>query len=146
MKELIEDYKRRLKTVNELLLKMKDSGSVNDIKKFERLNTKASEYRTFIAELEKVYNNPISAQEVFTVQTCYGDQPTEIFLDKEVAIKFAKADEAKWKQSRRNIHLEMSEQEFEDYYKDQFRSFQYKVQDLEDAQFDLVNNVITENR
>lgn len=53
MKQLIEDYQRRLKTVTDMLSKFKSNGSINDEKKKERLNTKAAEYRTFIAELEK---------------------------------------------------------------------------------------------
>jgi hypothetical protein len=53
MKILIEDYKRRLQAVNTILEKGKNSGSVADIEKFQRLNTKASEYRTFIVELER---------------------------------------------------------------------------------------------
>ena len=55
MKQLIEDYKKRLRTANEAILDFKtgNTGSENDIKKFVRLTTKASEYRTFIAELER---------------------------------------------------------------------------------------------
>lgn len=55
MKELIEDYKRRLATVNEMLEQFNHgNGSINDAKKEARLNTKASEYRTFIAEMERI--------------------------------------------------------------------------------------------
>jgi hypothetical protein len=52
MKQLIEDYKRRLKNIDEVIKEFKSNGSVNDLKKEVRLNTKASEYRTFIVELE----------------------------------------------------------------------------------------------
>lgn len=51
---LIEDYKRRLKVVTGVLETSNNSGSIDDIKKFARLNAKAGEYRTFIAELEKL--------------------------------------------------------------------------------------------
>jgi hypothetical protein len=54
MKQLIEDYQRRLDTANELLKEFKSNGSINDIKKEERLTTKASEYRTIIVELERL--------------------------------------------------------------------------------------------
>jgi hypothetical protein len=54
MKELIEDYKRRLETVNELIKTDKNNGSTNDIKRRERYITKASEYRAFIAEMERL--------------------------------------------------------------------------------------------
>lgn len=53
MKELLEDYQRRLKNVTDMLDNFTSNGSTNDIRKKERLTTKASEYRTFIAELER---------------------------------------------------------------------------------------------
>lgn len=58
MKQLIEDYKRRLKNINEMIIDFKGgNGSENDIKKLVRLTTKASEYRTFIVELELLERN-----------------------------------------------------------------------------------------
>lgn len=54
MKQLLEDYKRRLKTVTDMQSTFKSNGSISDERKSERLTTKASEYRTFIAELEKL--------------------------------------------------------------------------------------------
>ncbi len=56
MKQLIEDYKRRLGTAEEMIATTKDSGSRNDIAKMERLKTKAANYRTFITEMERVLN------------------------------------------------------------------------------------------
>ncbi len=53
MKQLLEDYQRRLKTVTDMLDNFKSNGSHNDIRKHERLTTKASEYITFISELER---------------------------------------------------------------------------------------------
>lgn len=53
MEQLIEDYKRKLATVNEMLENKKSNGSISDNEKFIRLKTKAANYRTFIAELEK---------------------------------------------------------------------------------------------
>ena len=52
MKELLEDYKRRLITVN----KMIDGLEFQDINTdtVKRYRTKASCYRTFISELEKL--------------------------------------------------------------------------------------------
>ena len=52
MKTIIEDYERRLKSVEDMLNNFKSSGSINDIRKDERLKTKASIYRTLIAELK----------------------------------------------------------------------------------------------
>ena len=57
MKQLIEDYKRRLDTINQMIENFKSNGSINDIRKDERLKTKAAEFRTFIAELEKASNS-----------------------------------------------------------------------------------------
>lgn len=53
MKHLIEDYKRRLKTITDILDTEKSNGSISDVERFTRLRTKQSEYRTFIAELER---------------------------------------------------------------------------------------------
>ena len=52
MKQLIEDYERRLKTA-ETMLKEKD---YSNIAQAERIKTKASCYRTFIAELKQQCN------------------------------------------------------------------------------------------
>lgn len=59
MKQLIEDYKRRLKTVEEMSKAFESNGSVSDIQKKERLTTKASEYRTFISEMERELKNVV---------------------------------------------------------------------------------------
>lgn len=63
MEQLLEDYDRRLKTVTKMLDEFKSNGSVNDIKKHERLATKAAEYRAFIAELEKVIRKNSAIEE-----------------------------------------------------------------------------------
>ena len=59
MKQLIEDYKRRLATIEQLNFEFKSNGSEHDIRKKERFNTKASEYRTIITELERIESNHI---------------------------------------------------------------------------------------
>ncbi len=50
---LLEDYKRRLVTISDIILSTGNNRGENDIKKMERLKTKQSEYRTFICELER---------------------------------------------------------------------------------------------
>lgn len=60
MKDLIEDYKRRLATITEVIDGFKSNGSINDISKDARLKTKQSEYRTIIAELERTNRRMIS--------------------------------------------------------------------------------------
>lgn len=53
METLLEDYKRRLQTAEKMISENTNNGSINDIKRAERLQTKASEYRTFIVEIER---------------------------------------------------------------------------------------------
>jgi hypothetical protein len=57
MKQLIEDYKRRLATVKEEIAKINESGNDAEDITLIRLGTKASEYRTFISELERLESN-----------------------------------------------------------------------------------------
>lgn len=51
---LLEDYKRRLKTTNELLEKNRINGSIVHQRREERLNTKANDFRTFITEIGQI--------------------------------------------------------------------------------------------
>ncbi len=53
MKTLLEDYKRRLATVNELIENTPNNGGYNDSIRAERFKTKAECYRTLISELER---------------------------------------------------------------------------------------------
>ena len=53
MEILLDDYKRRLKSVTELIEKAHSNGSIVHQRREERLNTKAAEYRTFIVEIER---------------------------------------------------------------------------------------------
>ena len=75
IKTLIEDYKRRLNTVNEALENDQDSGSINDTKKFKRLRTKAGEYRTIIAELERTTIDCSDCENVYEVIKRIPQQP-----------------------------------------------------------------------
>ena len=53
MENLLEAYRNKLKSINELIEKNKNNGSINDIKRAERLETKRSEYRSFITDIER---------------------------------------------------------------------------------------------
>ena len=53
MKQLIEDYQRRLVTIEKSIAENKNNGSISDVQRATRLQTKASEYRSMIAELER---------------------------------------------------------------------------------------------
>lgn len=50
---LLEDYKRRLDTAEELIKQNKNNGSVHDEKRAERLQTKASVYKSMIVDIER---------------------------------------------------------------------------------------------
>jgi hypothetical protein len=51
---IIEDYKRREQSANEFLRTRKFNGSIADNATKERMMTKAAEYRTMAAELERL--------------------------------------------------------------------------------------------
>ena len=53
METLLEDYKRKLKSVKELIDKQHSNGSIVHQRREERLNTKAAEYRAFIVDIER---------------------------------------------------------------------------------------------
>jgi hypothetical protein len=61
MKQLIEDYQRRLKNVKQMIadLKFKDDANPDYI----RLRTKESCYKTFIAEMERENSKTNSTSE-----------------------------------------------------------------------------------
>lgn len=75
IKTLIEDYQRRLKTVDVMLETGSNSGSINDTKKFERLHTKASQFRTVIAELERTTVDFSDCESVIDVIKLIPQQP-----------------------------------------------------------------------
>ena len=60
MKEIVDDYKRRLETITETIETTSDTGSKNDIAKMARLKAKQAEYRTIIAELERSYRQYVT--------------------------------------------------------------------------------------
>jgi hypothetical protein len=68
IKTLIEDYQRRLKNAETLLATNENNGSINHVKREERIRTKAGEYRTIIAELQRI-NDPIAWVEKRTEET-----------------------------------------------------------------------------
>ena len=94
MKQLIEDYQRRLDTVSQMIENFKSNGSINDIRKDERLKTKAAQFRTIIAELEKTRNSFIEniIQDIDSKQQSGAPTPNEEWFSDEhfdVLRKFA---------------------------------------------------------
>lgn len=53
METLLEDYKRKLNNVKELIEKQRSNGCIVHQRREERLNTKAAEYRAFIVDIER---------------------------------------------------------------------------------------------
>lgn len=142
MKILIEDYQRRLKTAEEMIETTKNTGSINDQKKLERLNTKASEYRTFIAELEREMRNPLSVYDTWVIQNWFGDSPDRIYLSKEVAEEVATKDQFNYRARQRVIHKDMSDEEFETYFESSHKHIKYKVMSLSDAMCDYKEQAV----
>ena len=83
IKILIEDYKRRLTFIKEI--NGDGNGSILDIKKSERLRTKASGYRTFIAELEKIESTPDKSSQVEQLTVTEDDILKNLFCDLNVS-------------------------------------------------------------
>ena len=67
MEILLDDYKRRLETALNLLGTTSNNGGINDTKKLERIRTKISCYRTFIAELEREMANDKQSESNFAI-------------------------------------------------------------------------------
>lgn len=61
MKQLLEDYKRKLISLNKMIKDDKEN-PFNELEKTLRLRTKASCYRTFITELERAIENEKNEQ------------------------------------------------------------------------------------
>jgi hypothetical protein len=61
--QLLEDYQRKLSTIEGMLREFKSNGSEHDIEKKVRLTTKASEYRSFITELARIVCKPTILRE-----------------------------------------------------------------------------------
>ena len=53
MQTLLEDYKRKLEAMEFMIHDNINNGSIRDIERRTRLNTKASEYRSFIVDIER---------------------------------------------------------------------------------------------
>ncbi len=87
MKQLIEDYKRRLDTINQMIENFKSNGSINDIRKYERLKTKAAEFRTFIAEMERELKN--FKEKVFDTLVEFAPEADVIEVQKFIIKNFA---------------------------------------------------------
>jgi hypothetical protein len=85
MKQLIEDYQRRLATVNEMInnLKFKDDANPDYI----RLTTKRAEYRTVITELERGLKN--EKEKVFDAILEFAPKASAEKVQKYITEKFA---------------------------------------------------------
>lgn len=138
MKQLIEDYKRRLKTAEGMIKEDETPISRVGIERLERLQTKASAYRTFIAELEREYKSKLSAYEdVWVIQEHFGAGIDNVFINKEDAEKEAKERYDEYIAYYRNVNKRMSEEEWEKYVEKNYRTIKFKVISLDDAIYDI---------
>ena len=141
MKQLIEDYKRRLKTVGEIIDATSNTGSINDQKKLERLMTKQGMINTIIAELEREYKSKFSAyDELWVVASSSGADVDHVFIDKEDAEKEAKRLLKEYLEYYRDVNKKMSDEEWEEFSKDD-RKFRFKVIPLDDAIYNIKENI-----
>lgn len=53
MQILLEDYKRKLAAMEIMITDNANNGSIRDVERRVRLHTKASEYRSFIVDIER---------------------------------------------------------------------------------------------
>ena len=141
MKQLIEDYRRRLATVKKTLETTSDTGSMNDIAKMSRLRTKQGEYEAIIAELEREYKSKLSVYtEVWVVQDYPGCGIEEVFIDQEDAEKAAKARKDEYVAHYRQVNKSMSDEEWEKYVEQNYK-YMFKVISLDDAIWNIKDNI-----
>lgn len=84
MKTLIEDYERRLNTVQEMIEKLKFKDDANP--DYVRLTTKRAEYRTIIAELERGLKN--FKEKVFDTLVKFAPEADAIEVQKYIIHNF----------------------------------------------------------
>ena len=136
MKQLIEDYKRRLKTVGEIIDTTSNTGSINDQKKLERLMTKQGMINTIIAELYLLEVMLLRC----VVASSSGADVDHVFIDKEDAEKEAKRLLKEYLEYYRDVNKKMSDEEWEEFSKDD-RKFRFKVIPLDDAIYNIKENI-----
>ena len=114
MKQLIEDYKRRLATVNEMI--EESANARKGIEEHQRLLTKAGMFRTFIAELEREFKSKLSAtEEVWVIQDHFASDVDHVFIDKEEAEKEAEQRKEEFLTYYRKVNKRMSDEEWKKY-------------------------------
>lgn len=142
MKVLIEDYKRRLVTAENIIEAFpKANLSRAQLETQTRINTKASEYRTMIAELEREYKPKLSAyNDVWVVVSYAGSDVDHVFTDKEEAEKEAKRLLEEYLAYYRKLNKRMNDEEWEEYSKND-RRFRFKVVSLDSAIDAIKDNI-----
>ena len=142
MKILIEDYQRRLKTAEKLIKEDETPISRVGIERLARLQTKASEYRTVISELEREMRKEIRVGDVWVIQLWYGDTPDYFYLSKEEAERIAQGDKERFYNNQRKLHADMSDEEFKTHYENNYKHLKYRVCTLSDAMYDAKEQAI----
>ena len=146
MKTLIEDYKRRLVTAEKMIKEDETPISRVGIERLARLQTKASEYRTFIAELEREYKFKLSSyEEVWVISTYCGCDADIVYTDKEEAEKDAKEQYEEYLAHYRKVNKRMSDEEWEEYVKKTYANIKYTVITLDQAIDNIKDNIRDEH-
>ena len=147
MKQLIEDYIRRLKTAKE----MKDdliqvpNAMIVDHEKYERLTIKIGCYNTIIAELQREYKSKLSAYtDVWVIQTFAGCEVDNVFINKEDAEKEAEKNRTEYLAHYRKVNKRMNDEEWEKFAEKEYKN-KFKVVSLDDAIYEIKDEVRNEH-
>lgn len=125
MEILLDDYKRRLETALNLLGNTSNNGGIYDTKKLERIRTKISCYRTFIAELEREMANVKQRESNFAIPV--------------VIARFLTEQAKKYKIEQQNIVVGLMQNDLFVWNFDGGRELQYQWQ-TKDVIFDPLKN------
>ena len=122
MKQIIEDYKRRLKTGHEML---KNLQGEEHLDAHQRISIKCAQYRAVIVELERAFKPKLKAlDEVWVVEDHFACDVDHVFTDQEEAEKEAKQRKEEFLTYYRKVNKRMNDEEWEKYaetFKNKFR-------------------------
>lgn len=145
MKTLIEDYRRRIVSAKNMAKEIIPDNNMSKMAQIARLNTKAAEYRNFVAELEREYKPKLSAyNEVWVIQSYAGSSIDEVFIDQEAAEKEAKRIKDEFIAHHRQVFKDMSDEEWEKHVERNYKDL-FKVVTLDDA-IDSIKDEIRNER
>lgn len=147
MKELIEDYKRKIESAKELSEGLVDSktGAIESMSAYERIRTKGGEYRAFVTALEREIKKPISVCDVWVIQVWYGESIDYFYLSEEEAKAEATKRKNDFRKHKRELHHAMTDEEFEKYFESSYKTMNYKALTLSDAMWEVKDLAVMES-